>query len=549
MRKLKKQNAITLVALVITIIILLILAGISISALTNTGIFQKAKDAKGKSEKASKKEKSLLYEYEDELSKYSSNDRWDGKVNKPELMTGMTAIKFAEPTVSTVGTYSDTTRDDDKWYDYSSQMWANARTEDGSMWVWIPRYAYKIIYKDVNNKGQGGTIDVVFLVGTTDNYYDKDGKLQTAKRQTSDTDVPDATKDYVVHPSFVNGTKYNYKNGEWDKEITGYWVAKFPAGYQKNTITNNNGTLSTEISNGSDEIEYSGKNYNDYHSDITTNALSQNLSTKPKMSYPVFKPLTYAYNNISSGDAYTLSQEIKNGSSFYGLNAQSTDSHQMKNSEWGAIAYLSQSSYGRNGIEISLNNYYNTDAYPWKTGVTGMYIDETKDASATHTLGNAYNTVIGVKGSSTANMTGIYDLNGCVWERTAAYISNGHSYLGSFGSSYANTTKNVDGYKTLSTKYATVYPWNLTSDRDDNNYIVYKNFKYGYGDSILETSSSGTGTSGWNTYYSYFPSANKPFFRRGGGYSHSSNAGVFAFDGSDGYPWYNTGFRSVLVSQ
>lgn len=42
----KKSKGITLVALVITIILLLILSGISISALTNTGIFQKTKDAK-----------------------------------------------------------------------------------------------------------------------------------------------------------------------------------------------------------------------------------------------------------------------------------------------------------------------------------------------------------------------------------------------------------------------------------------------------------------------------------------------------------------------
>ena len=46
----KSSKGITLVALVITIIILLILEGISISALTNTGIFGKAKDAKSKSE-------------------------------------------------------------------------------------------------------------------------------------------------------------------------------------------------------------------------------------------------------------------------------------------------------------------------------------------------------------------------------------------------------------------------------------------------------------------------------------------------------------------
>ena len=56
----KENKGITLVALVITIIILLILAGISISALTNTGIFGKAKDAQTKSALAEAKEKMTL---------------------------------------------------------------------------------------------------------------------------------------------------------------------------------------------------------------------------------------------------------------------------------------------------------------------------------------------------------------------------------------------------------------------------------------------------------------------------------------------------------
>ena len=539
----EKNKGITLVALVITIVILLILAGISISVLTNTGIFQKAKDAKKKSEEATKKEQSLLYGYEDELSKYTSNDRWDGKVNKPELMTGMTAIKFIEPTANAAGSVvkvNDSSKKD--WYNYDDKNWANAQTKDGSMWVWIPRYAYKITYKDTSNKEQGGTIEVVFLVGTTVNYYDKDGQLQTAKRQA------DATNDYVVHPSFTNGASNNFKNGEWDKEIPGYWVAKFPAGYQANTITNNNGTLSTTISNGDEEVKYSNKNYHDYNISMTTNAISQNLSEKPKMSYPVFKPLTYAYNNISTGDAYTLSQEIKNGTSFYGLNAQSTDSHQMKNSEWGAVAYLSHSNYGRNGTEISLNNYYTSESNPWKTAITGMCTNGTSGDMST-ALGNAYNTTIGVLGSTTANMTGIYDLNGCVWERTAAYISNGHTYLSAFGSSFAITEKDTSGYKTLSTKYVTVYPWDSTSDNNENNYQIYKKLKYGYGDAILETSSSGTNTNGWNTDYTIFPADSGPFFRRGGFYADSLHGGEFAFVLADGLPWYGYGFRSVLVTQ
>ena len=65
----KSSKGITLVALVITIIILLILAGISISALTNTGIFGKAKDAKSKSELADAQEKITLLE----LTKRANN--------------------------------------------------------------------------------------------------------------------------------------------------------------------------------------------------------------------------------------------------------------------------------------------------------------------------------------------------------------------------------------------------------------------------------------------------------------------------------------------
>lgn len=68
----KENKGITLVALVITIIILLILAGISISALTNTGIFEKAKDAKEKSEVAEKQQSETLDSYEKELNKYTS---------------------------------------------------------------------------------------------------------------------------------------------------------------------------------------------------------------------------------------------------------------------------------------------------------------------------------------------------------------------------------------------------------------------------------------------------------------------------------------------
>ena len=70
----KNNKGITLVALVITIVILLMLAGISISALTNTGLFGKAKEAKSASENAEKEQSQTLSEYEKEINKFATED-------------------------------------------------------------------------------------------------------------------------------------------------------------------------------------------------------------------------------------------------------------------------------------------------------------------------------------------------------------------------------------------------------------------------------------------------------------------------------------------
>ena len=563
MEKFKNNTkGITLVALVITIIILLILATISIQSLTNTGLFKNAQKAKDETQNAAENQAKLLNEYEDELNKYiSGNEKklqadgsWNTskKVNSPQLMEGMTGIYWDKD-----GNEIEVTADNqDNWYDYSAQKWANAVTKDSNgnvtgYWVWIPRYAYKI--ESGRYTSTVGKISVKFLQGTSNKDENNSEISQNYPETTGGT-----MSAYVVHPSFTdgsaNGKNNNFMNGEWDKEISGYWVAKYPAGFQANTITNNNGTLSTTISNSSDTVVYSNKNYTSYHANMTTNALSQNLTSSgyasQKLSYPVFKPLTYAYNNISTGDAYTISKEIASASSFYGLNSTKTDSHQMKNSEWGAVAYLTQSDKGRNVTEVNLNNYYTTESNPWRTAITGMCTNGISGDKTT-TLGNAYNTAIGVKGSSTANITGIYDLNGCVWERTTAYISNGNASLSTYGNSYTNTTANTNGYQTLSTKWATVYPYN-SSDSNTNNYNSYsgkKSTTYGFGDAVLETSTTGSESTSWNGDYSSFPYTYRPFLLRSGDYSHSSRAGSFAFDFVNGDPRYTHGFRSVLVAQ
>ena len=546
----KSNNGITLVALVVTIIILLILATISIQSLTNTGLFAKAKEARDKTANAAENQAKILNEYEDELNKYISGNtkklQADGswnvtkKVNSPQLMEGMTGIYWDKD-----GNEIEVTADNqDNWYDYSAQKWANAVTKDSNgnvtgYWVWIPRYAYKI--ESGRYTSTAGKISVKFLQGTSNKDKDNNEISQNYPETTGET-----MSDYVVHPSFTdgseNGKNNHYMNGEWDKEISGYWVAKYAAGFQECTQTvSSNGTV-TEPTINLANVKYSDKNYTSYNSSCTTNALSQNLSSNgyssQRISYPVFKPLTYAYNVISTGDIYTISKEIASASSFYGLNSSKTDSHQIKNSEWGAVVYLTQSSKGRDGTEVMQNAKNLNNTLKVIYGVTGY----------AGTIANV------VTASSTNNKSGVFDLSGCVWERTAAYISNGNSNLSSYGSSYVNSTANLNGYNTngYSTKYVTVYPYD-NSGSNTNNYSTYsgkKSVTYGFGDAVLETSTSGSGTTSWISDFSVFSNIMEPFIVRGGRCRDNSNSsGIFAFYADSGATWLTNGFRSVLVTQ
>lgn len=69
-----KNKGITLVALVITIIILLILVGVAITSLNNTGLFENAKQAKNAMENAENIENATLSSYEKKIENYSTEN-------------------------------------------------------------------------------------------------------------------------------------------------------------------------------------------------------------------------------------------------------------------------------------------------------------------------------------------------------------------------------------------------------------------------------------------------------------------------------------------
>ena len=558
-KKSKNNNGITLVALVISIIILLILATISIQSLTNTGLFAKAQEAKEKTKNATENQAKILNEYEDELNKYVSgaskvDTDWTGKVNKPKLMAGMTAIKFTDPTgdeKAKEGSVVKTTDTDTAWYDYDAKKWANAQTVYGSMWVWIPIFAYK-----VNSSTQ--TFDVVFLKDTTNTYLDN-GTEKDAEKEG-----------YIVHPAFKNESSTGYENGGWDKDLTGIWVSKFEAGFASG---NNSATvkessvkytqasayvLGSEL--GSSDNTSTARNFLDGEYGIKSGSdYTFKNGTAPSIKYPTFQGLTYSMNYINHNDAFNISKTLTESGNIYGLSSSSTDSHMMKNSEWGAVAYLSQSKYGLNETNIYINNVNlnNTSKSVYAvTGCAGATEDASQVATTITELNNrtasgvyVWTQKSGTKASTTGTIYGIYDMSGGTWERTAGLVNNGNENLTKYGQSLMNALNNGK-----SSKYVTVYPHDSSVDKtgtniDTANAANWKANTKIYGDGIRETSTAGTGKTSWNTDYSCFPAVYVPFSIRGGDLWDGEGAGLFCFFRAVGVSSYYCGFRSVLVAQ
>ena len=483
-----KEKGITLIALVITIVVLLILAGVSIATLTgDNGILTQATNAKETTQQAEEKEESDLSNLDDYMSNYF------GGVNKPRLAEGMTPVYWAKDSSGELSaTPANNTTEIEKgktgvtfkeenWYEYVAgdnvddsrkSRWANAKTSDGSYWVWIPRFEYKILKNE--GKKSTGQIEVKFIPTT---------------QTTPDTD-------YKIHPAFRNGNG-NYANGEWKKELAGIWVAKFE--------------MSAEGSNG--------KNIPTPATNATTLSDSLRLVSKPGYQ---------SWRNMDESSCYKVCYNYD----------RAKESHLMKNSEWGAVAYLTHSQYGRNGKEITINN-----SNEYKTGSsktdTGTENDYTKAQGA----------------SSTGNVYGIYDLSGGAWEYVAAYITNNNAKNNGTYFTCVDGDKKKELIKT-STPYATVYPCNLDNDTNQGNYDAYKAVANSidgneinvnrYGDAILETSEYGSGNNSWNGDYSNFPYAGNPFFLRGGSYYGGGDAGVFYFSISNGGASPNYSFRACL---
>ena len=354
-----------------------------------------------------------------------------GPISPKDYLGGLTAIKYD----GTKWAKADEENGQNDWYNYVAQTgtndgktsnWANAvanfeRPEsERAYFVWIPRYAYKITYFDTPSNANAYRADKTKKTGII-GYSNINGII----------DVSTGTEKLVKgsEPSNVTGTVKTTEYAdyiphpafEFDGAKAGIWGGKFES-------SGNIGAVR-----------------------IIPNASSLR-------------------NQIVS-DIFTACQGVKNTYNLTG------DSHMMKNTEWGAIAYLAESKYGRNGTKMGTNSSNYT------TG-QGNYVAYTNQ-------------------STTGNIYGIYDMSGGAWEYVAGYINN------SDVSSNGQNTSLVNAVKT-NPKYADVYTAG-TSDDQSNNYSNSKRMK---GDAVFETSTKGSGSSGWHSGTSDIPCTSNPVFGR-----------------------------------
>ena len=234
-----------------------------------------------------------------------------------------------------------------------------------------------------------------------------------------------------------------------------------------------------------------------------------------------------SWRSITVDNIFKVCTAMNDSGNPYGL-TEASDPHMMKNSEWGAVAYLSQNTTYGKGSEVWINN-----SSDFITGSAGNSVSAGTDTGTT----NDYKSTQGQNASTTGNVTGVYDMSGGAWEYVAAYVNNGHSNLTTYGSSLVNADP----------KYKDVYSKG-SSDSYSNNYTASNpSTSTGhYGDAVWETSNSGTSTNSWYSDYSNFPNSSSPFFYRGGNCVNETFAGVFYFRYHNGSASLSRSFRVVV---
>ena len=468
-------------------------------------------------------------------------------VSEPELAEGMIPVYYDESTETWKKASKGNSNKKYQWYDYDNKMWANSVTVSSTnrskylsansgteipmddiltMQVWIPRYKYKVWNYNSNTitTSKEQEIEITFENETEstgeitceDNIQGSsgDGTSEICKlKATNETCTDDLCngKTYT-HPAFTFG----------DEEIQGFWIGKFELTGTINSIT-----------------------------------------TKPNL-----KAFTGSTTSLNINFFETNIMKMKNSGNQYGLST-STDAHMIKNSEWGAVAYLSHSKYGTctDGTckEVNINN--SSGNYTGRSGgapggstaINTVYTDQTSTTQYKtygfytydgYLLDYNTNTKSTTKdmskvASTTNNIYGVYDMSGGANEYTMANIvSNDGTIMMSGPTSSQNSgyTGKIYNNGNFASYTGIEYPDAKYYDKYSYSTSYTSRKRSKLGDGIKEVYN--TGSYGWYSNIFYLPYHKNPWLGRGGS---GSDSGLFSSIYHSGDSSISSNFSSHLI--
>jgi type IV pilus assembly protein PilA len=209
------------------------------------------------------------------------------------------------------------------------------------------------------------------------------------------------------------------------------------------------------------------------------------------------------------------------------------ESHMMKNTEWGAVAYLSHSRYGINK-EINVNNSCEYTGYSSTLPINQSIFPEGFEAGTDEML--PYNTEIGYLASTTGNITGIYDMSGGSYEFVAAYNAANSDHVAS-GSGFESDPSTIYGDKYFDKYYGSEHSDRILGDATGELGPFYN----------IHIAMSAYYTAGWyRNRLASMGESNVNLYMRGGicGYEAS---GQFSANTNSGHAYSNQATRIVLA--
>ena len=403
----KKNKGITLVALVVTIVVLLILAGVSINlVLGNNGIIAKAKDAETKSAEARENDlkgmNSLIEQMESTL-----NGSGNGGKTEPETVPYLPS--------------------DDFHYDTSTSVDTGLVIKDASgneyVWVVVPRTT--AVYKTT---GLGKTTFTDADYTSIENDLKEYTKTYRGSTSYSDTWYADDKNE-----GWLSETEYTELKNSMLKSVYengGFYVGRYEAGIE---TTGTNRTSNTD------------KN-------------SDGKYTMPSTT-PVTKADAYPYTYVTRTQAQNLASKVNAGTKTISL---------MFGVQWDLVlAFMSKDTTKVNQENLkelisdstTIGNYYNSTFQLSQTGQYAVYsnyslsstwnpstksttnfVDSSRNKIAQSSNRNGILVTTGT--SETNKVMNIYDIAGNVDEWTLESPSSDINQCASRGGSYFDTGSN-----------------------------------------------------------------------------------------------------------